>query len=82
MIWASPSHITLAIWVRVRVTEDAHITSVLGMGCPKRGDADITVTAPSFLIDTVKRVKHVNRTRVSRNVLPGERNKCVHLTRL
>ena len=33
---ASPSHITLAIWVRVRVwvTEDVHITRVLGMGMP------------------------------------------------
>ena len=27
-IWASPSHITLAIWVRVRVTGDAHINKV------------------------------------------------------
>ena len=37
VIWASPSHITLAIWVkvRIRVTEDAHITRVLGMGMPK-----------------------------------------------
>ena len=35
VIWASPSHITLAIWVRVRVTGDAHITRVLGMGMPK-----------------------------------------------
>ena len=37
MIWASPSYITLAIWVRVRVrvTEDAHITRVLGMRMPK-----------------------------------------------
>ena len=35
VIWASPSHITLANWVRVRVTEDAHITRVLGMGMPK-----------------------------------------------
>ena len=42
VIWASPSHITLAIWVRVwvRVTGDAHITSVLGIG-----DAHITETA-------------------------------------
>ena len=43
MIWVSPSHITLAIWVRVsvsvRVTRDAHITRVLGM----RND-NITVT--------------------------------------
>ena len=30
-----PFSITLAIWVRVRVTEDAHITRVLGMGMPK-----------------------------------------------
>ena len=34
MIWASPSHITLAIWVRVRVTGDTNITRVLGMGMP------------------------------------------------
>ena len=43
MIWVSPSHITLAIWVRVsvsvRVTGDAHITRVLVM----RND-NITVT--------------------------------------
>ena len=32
VIWASPSHITLAIWVRV--TGDAHITRVLRMGIP------------------------------------------------
>ena len=32
LIWASSSHITLAIWVRVAV--DAHITRVLGMGMP------------------------------------------------
>ena len=35
VISASPSHITLAIWVRFRVTGDAHITRVLGMGMPK-----------------------------------------------
>ena len=29
-----PSHITLAIWVTVRVTGDAHITRVLGIGMP------------------------------------------------
>ena len=34
VIWASPSDITLAIWVRVRVTGDTHITRVLGMGIP------------------------------------------------
>ena len=47
VIWASPSHITLAIWVRVRVrvTGDAHITRVLGMGMPI-----VTVTAPSYLL--------------------------------
>jgi len=33
VIWAYSSHITLAIWVRirVRVTGDAHITRVLGI---------------------------------------------------
>ena len=37
MIWASTFQITLAIWVRVRVrvTGDASITGVLGMGMPK-----------------------------------------------
>ena len=37
MIWVSPSHIALAILVRVRVrvTGDAHITMVLGMGILK-----------------------------------------------
>ena len=35
MIWASPSHIALAIWVRVRVTGDAHIATILGMRMPK-----------------------------------------------
>ena len=34
VIWASPSHINLAIWVRVRVTGDAHITRVSGVGMP------------------------------------------------
>ena len=33
--WASPSHITLTIWVRVRVTGDVYITRVLGMGMAK-----------------------------------------------
>ena len=33
VIWASPSHITLAIWVRV--TGDTLITMVLGMGMPQ-----------------------------------------------
>ena len=32
VIWASPSHINLAIWVRVRVTGDAHITRGFGSG--------------------------------------------------
>ena len=35
VIWASPSHITLAFWVRVRVRGDPHIIRVLGMGMPK-----------------------------------------------
>ena len=32
VIWASPSHISLTIWVRVRVTGDALITRVWRMG--------------------------------------------------
>jgi len=35
VIWASPPHITLAIWVRVRVTGYAHITRDLGMRMPR-----------------------------------------------
>ena len=35
VIWASPSHITLAIWVRVRVTGDTHIPRLLRMGTTK-----------------------------------------------
>jgi len=35
VIWASPSHINLAIWVRVRVRGDAHITRFLGIGMPR-----------------------------------------------
>ena len=35
VIWASLSHITLAFWIRVRVTGDAYITRVLGMRMPK-----------------------------------------------
>ena len=36
VMWLFPSHITVAVWVRVRfrVTGDAHITRVLGMGMP------------------------------------------------
>ena len=41
--------IPVAIWVRV--TGDARITRVLWMGCPKCGDAHITVTA-------VSRIRH------------------------
>ena len=39
VIWAFPSPITLAIWVRVNVkvyTGNAHITRALGMGMPKK----------------------------------------------
>ena len=32
VIWASPPHINIAIWVRVRVTGDAHITRGFGSG--------------------------------------------------
>ena len=36
VMWSAPSHVTVAVWVRVRfrVTGDAHITRVLGMGVP------------------------------------------------
>ena len=44
VIWASPSHITLAIWV----TGDAHFTRVLKMGMPKKRGAHITVTEPLY----------------------------------
>ena len=40
----SQSHIRLAIWVRVRVTGDAHITRVLGMEVP------ISLLHPSLTI--------------------------------
>ena len=51
-IWASsfpklrafPSHITLAVWVKVRVTGDAISLEFWEWGYPKRGDAIITVT--------------------------------------
>ena len=48
VIWASSSNNTLAVWVRVRVTGDAHITRLLGMGCPNRGDAWVSVTEASL----------------------------------
>ena len=46
VIWASPSHFSLVICVRVRVTGDAHITRVLEMGMSKTRGSHITVTAP------------------------------------
>ena len=55
VIWASPSHITLAIWVRVRVTGDVHITRALGMGIPKRRRCSYHCdngTIPTELTDT------------------------------
>ena len=63
VVWAFPSHTTLAIWVRVKVkvyTRNAHITRVLGMGI-KRRDAHITGTPPPFL-------SPVSRTRLSRSL--------------
>ena len=44
VIWASSSRITLGIWVRVRVTGDAISLGFWEWGCPKRGNAHITVT--------------------------------------
>ena len=52
VIWPSPSHFSLVIGVRVRVTGDAHITRVLEMGMSKTRRFHITVTAPfSFCME-------------------------------
>ena len=54
VIWASPSHFSLVICVRVRVKGDAHITRVLEMGMSKTRRSHITVTAPlSFCMGKV-----------------------------
>ena len=54
VIWASPSHFSLVICVRVRVKGDAHITRVLEMGMSKTRGSHITVTAPlSFCMGKV-----------------------------
>ena len=54
VIWASPSHFSLVICVRVRVKGDAHITRVLEMGMSKTRVSHITVTAPlSFCMGKV-----------------------------
>ena len=48
VIWAFPSHTTLAIWVKFI----QGMPTSLGFwewGCPKRGDAHITGTPPPFL---------------------------------
>ena len=70
----SPSHITLAIWVRVkvRVTGDAHITRVLGTGVPisisSWQHAKIyALPLPSFLPFCCRaRAFSISRTRLSR----------------
>ena len=52
VIWAFPSHTTLAIWVRVKVKVYTGMPTSLGFwewGCPKRGDAHMTGTPPPFL---------------------------------
>ena len=54
VIWASPSHFSLVICVRVRVKGDAHITRVLEMEMSKTRGSHITVTAPlSFCMGKV-----------------------------
>ena len=54
VIWASPSHFSLVICVRVRVKGDAYITRVLEMGMSKTRGSHITVTAPlSFCMGKV-----------------------------
>ena len=52
VIWASPFHITLAIWIRARVTGDAYITGVLGRGCPCycNSGSDHTLTPTPLLL--------------------------------
>ena len=74
VIWVSPSHITLAIWVRVkvRVTGGAHITGVLGTGVPicisPWQHAKIyALPLPSFLPFCCRaRAFSISRTRLSR----------------
>ena len=55
VIRASPSHITLAIWLRVRVTGDALITRVLGMGMPKTRGYPYH-SAPFALVELAEKV--------------------------
>ena len=71
VIWASPSHIT------VRITEDAHITRVLGMGLPqKRGDAHITVTPVTTTGRSFPTICHGVSEDDSRNLNPYQ-NVCL-----
>ena len=68
VIRTSPSDITLAIWVRVRVrvsaTGDTHITRVFGMGIPKTRDAHITVT-PLALVALAEKLATLSPGRFS-----------------
>ena len=50
VIWVFPSHISFAIWVRVRVrvTGDAHITRVLGMRMPETRECPYHCDTGSF----------------------------------
>ena len=50
-IWTSPSHITLAFWIRVRVTGDACITRVLGMRMPKMWGCSYHCLNAAFMYD-------------------------------
>ena len=50
-IWTSPSHITLAFWIRVRVTGDACITRVLGMRMPKMWGCPYHCLNAAFMYD-------------------------------
>ena len=75
VIWTFPSHITLAIWVwvraRIRVTGNAHITRVLGMGMPKTRGCPY-----HFDIGTLKtrrKVGRVNFRKVFWDVYLGQR---------
>ena len=49
VVWATPSHTTLAIWVRVRVPGTHISQGFWKWGCQKRGYAHVTVTPQSLV---------------------------------
>jgi len=69
VIWASPSHITFAIWVTVRVTGDANITSQghsFGNGDAHiRGDITVTPARKANRIGLLTTRKNVDFDAIS-----------------